>query len=51
MVGLALQVGPALAAVEARLPTGFHGRSWGLISSGMKAEAKRLLAGVDGWPA
>ena len=46
MVGLALQVGPALAAVEARLPKDFHGRSWDAISMGMTGEAERFLAGV-----
>jgi serine/threonine-protein kinase HipA len=48
MVGLALRVGPALAAVEARLPRDFHGRSWDAISNGMTVETQRFLARVDG---
>jgi serine/threonine-protein kinase HipA len=48
MVGLVEQVGPALAAVEARLPKDFHGRSWDAISNGMASEAERFLDGVDG---
>lgn len=48
MVDLVAQVGPALAAVESRLPKDFHGRSWDAISKGMVAEAERFLVGVDG---
>jgi serine/threonine-protein kinase HipA len=48
MVALVEQVGPALTAVEARLPKDFHARSWEAISKGMRAEAERFLAGVDG---
>ena len=48
MLRLVEQVGPALVAVEARLPKDFHGRSWDAISKGMMAEAERFLAGVDG---
>jgi serine/threonine-protein kinase HipA len=48
MLGLALQVGPALAAVEARLPGDFHGRTWDAIAKGMKAEATRFLTGAEG---
>jgi serine/threonine-protein kinase HipA len=48
MVGLVAQVGPALVAVEARLPKDFHGRSWDAISKGMMVEAERFLAGAEG---
>jgi serine/threonine-protein kinase HipA len=48
MLGLIEQVGPALAAVERRLPKGFHGRSWEAISKGMKGEANRFRAGLEG---
>ncbi len=48
MVGLVGQVGHALAAVEARLPDGFPGRTWEAISNGMKAEADRFLIGAEG---
>ncbi len=46
MQGLVEQVGPALAAVERRLPKGFHGRSWEAISKGMKGEADRFRSGL-----
>lgn len=48
MVGPVAQVGPALVAVEARLPGDFHGRSRDAISKGTMAEAERLLAGAEG---
>ena len=44
MVGLVERVGPALAAVEKRLPRNFHGRSWDAISKGMRAEAARFVS-------
>ena len=46
MLGLVEQVGPALAAVEKRLPKNFHGRSWEAISKGMKGEADRFRSGL-----
>ena len=46
MVGLVEQVGPALAAVEQRLPKGLRSRSWHAISKGMLAEAQRFLGGA-----
>lgn len=48
MLGLIARVGPALAAVEKRLPKNFHGRTWEAISQGMKAEAVRFLSGLEG---
>jgi serine/threonine-protein kinase HipA len=48
MVGLVEQVGSALAAVEANLPKDFPSTSWDAISKGMRAEAERFLAGVEG---
>ncbi len=48
MQALVEQVGPALAAVERRLPKGFHARSWEAISKGMKGEADRFRAGLAG---
>ena len=39
--------GPALAAVEARLPKAFHGGSWDAFTTGMMAEAERFLVGVE----
>ena len=48
MLGLVEQVGPALAAVEKRLPKGFPGKTWSAISKGMKASAARFMIGVAG---
>ena len=47
MLGLIGQVGPALQAVEARLPKDFHAKSWEAISKGMRAEADRFRTGLE----
>ena len=47
MQALAEQVGPALAAVEAKLPAGFPARTWEAISIGMRTEAQRFIEGAD----
>lgn len=39
-------LGPALAAVEGRLPANFPGRTWEAIAKGMRIEAKRFVAGA-----
>ena len=36
-----------LAAVQAGLPKAFHGGSWDAFTTGMMAEAKRFLVGVE----
>ena len=48
MLGLVEQVKPALAAVEKRLPKGFHARSWEAISRGMKRQADQFRSGLVG---
>ena len=46
MQALVERVGPALAAVEEKLPRGFPGRTWGAISEGMRTEAHRFVEGA-----
>ena len=46
MRGLIEQVGPALRAVEARLPKHFHARLWEAISKGMRNAADRFRSGL-----
>ena len=46
MLGLVAQVGPALAAVEAKLPAGFPARTWEAVSVGMRAQAARFENGL-----
>jgi serine/threonine-protein kinase HipA len=46
MQALVERVEPALAAVEPRLPQGFPGRTWEAIAAGMRAEARRFVAGA-----
>ena len=48
MLGLVEQVRPALAAVEKRLPKGFHARSWDAISKGMRSQAAQFRSGLSG---
>lgn len=43
MQALAERVGPALAAVEGRLPAGFPGHTWEAIAKGMRTEAERFV--------
>lgn len=46
MQALVERVGPALAAVEKRLPKGFPGRTWEAVATGMRAEARRFREGA-----
>ena len=46
MQALVERVGPALAAVEAKLPAGFPGHTWDAIANGMRAQAKQFKAGA-----
>ena len=47
MLDLVDRVQPALAAVQAQLPTGFPARTWEAISKGMRSEADRFRRGVE----
>jgi serine/threonine-protein kinase HipA len=47
MLGLIERVGPALAAVEARLPAAFNAKTWDAISSGMRSQAERFRRGIE----
>jgi serine/threonine-protein kinase HipA len=46
MLGLVEQVEAALTAVESVLPHDFPARTWGAVSSGMRAQVLRFRDGL-----